>query len=304
MHEIHLERFDLNLLLLFDTLMRERHAGRAGEALGLTQPAVSHALTRLRQLLDDPLFIKHAKGMRPTPRAEALAGPIASALRLLRAALNEEQPFDPAQSKRTIAIGGSDYIDFALMPKLLPSIREAAPGFNVRLRSVSQETVSQELRRREIDIAIGPVAAAPEGVELTPLFTERLVLIARLGHPALRKNLTPEIFAGLQHLLVSPRGDPFGLVDRALREAGLSRRVAITVPHFFAAPFIIGATDLVALLVERVARRLAQAAGISVHEQPIAIPPWTIGVAHLPDALSDPAIKWLVRKICAVSSEI
>ncbi len=96
MREINLERFDLNLLVVFDTLMRERHVGRAGEALGLTQPAVSHALTRLRQLLDDPLFVKHAKGMRPTPRAEALADTVSSALRMLRQALNKEQAFDPS----------------------------------------------------------------------------------------------------------------------------------------------------------------------------------------------------------------
>jgi len=264
----------------------------------------SHALARLRQLLNDPLFVKHARGMRPTPRAEMLAGPVASALRTLREALNDHQAFDPARAKRTIAIGGSDYIDFTLMPKLLPAIREAAPGIDIRLRPVRQVTVLQELRRQEIGIAIGPMAAAPEGVELTPLYTERLVLIARRGHPALRQELTPEAFAGLQHLLVSPGGDPSGFVDDALREAGLSRRVAITVPHFLAAPFIIGATDLVALLAERVARRLARAAGISVHDQPIAVPPWAIGLAHLPNGLSDPAIGWLVKQISAISSGI
>ncbi len=232
MREINLERFDLNLLVVFDTLMRERHVGRAGEALGLTQPAVSHALTRLRHLLDDPLFVKHAKGMRPTPRAEALADTVASALRTLRQALNKEQAFDPATAKRTISIGGSDYVDFTLMPRLLPIVREAAPGFDLRLRSVNSQTVLQELRRHELDIAIGPTTFAPEGVKLTPLFTERFVLIARQGHPALHGTLTPKAFAGLQHLLVSQKGDPTGIVDDVLREAGLSRRVAVTVPHF------------------------------------------------------------------------
>ena len=127
MREIHLERFDLNLLVVFDTMMRERHVGRAGEALGLTQPAVSHALTRLRHLLDDPLFVKHAKGMRPTPRAEALADTVSSALRTLRQALNKEQAFDPATAKRTIRIGGTDYIDLTLMPRLCQAFVRRRP---------------------------------------------------------------------------------------------------------------------------------------------------------------------------------
>lgn len=227
MRKIHLESFDLNLLLVFEALMRERHAGRAGEALGLTQPAVSHALTRLRQLLDDPLFVKHARGMRPTPYAEALAGPVASALHALRAALNKDHAFDPAQEKRTIGIGTSDYIGFVLMPKLLPRIRKAAPGIDIRLHPASRETALQQLRRREVDIVIGPMTAPPDGVALLPLFSERLVLVARRGHPALRGKLTPEAFAGLPHLLVSPKGDAFGLADDALREAGLSRRVSL-----------------------------------------------------------------------------
>lgn len=302
MRHIHLESFDLNLLLVFETLMRERHAGRAAEVLGLTQPAVSHALSRLRHLLEDPLFVKHARGMQPTPRAEALAVPIASALHALRAALNERQAFDPAEAKRTVGIAASDYIGFTLIPKLMAVIQKAAPGMDIRLLPASRGTVLQQLRRREADIIIGPTAAAPEGVELMPLFTERLVLIARKEHPALWKKLTPEAFAKLQYLLVSPGGGPFGLVDEALREAGLSRRIAVTIPHFLAAPFIIGATDLVALLSERVARQLAGAAGLAVHESPIAIPPWTIGLAYLPGAVADPAIDWLVKLAREISA--
>jgi DNA-binding transcriptional LysR family regulator len=304
MHRIHLERIDLNLLLVFDTLMRERHAGRTGEALGLTQPAVSHALTRLRQTLNDPLFEKYAKGMRPTPRAEAMAAPVASALQTLRLALNEERHFDPAKASGSIAIGGNDYINFTLMPELLPVLRKQAPGLDIRLRPTSAPAVLQQLRRREIGLALGPLAAAPKGVKMRPLFTERLILVARKGHPAFRKTLTLEALAELPHLLVSPSGEGFGIADEALREAGLSRRIAVAVPDFLAAPFIVGATDLVALLAERVARKLAQSAGLSLHEQPVAIKPWAIGLAYLPNAVSDPAIEWLIEQIVSISSRI
>lgn len=304
MQNIDLPKFDLNLLVVFDALMREQHVGRAGEVLGLTQPAVSHALGRLRHLVNDPLFVKHAKGMRPTPRAEALADAIAPALRTLRSSLRPDEGFDPATVTRTIVIGGSDYVDFTLAPRLMARLRETAPGFEIRLRPTSRETVLGDLRRQEIDLAIGPLTAAPNGVDVTPLFTERLVMIGRRGHPALKQRLSVENFAALSHLLVSPRGDAFGTVDSVLRELGHSRRIAITVPHFLAAPFVVGATDLVAVVAGRVALRLAETAELSVHELPFAVPSWTVGLARLKERPEDPAIDWLINLISSIAQQI
>lgn len=305
MHDIDLHKFDLNLLAVFDALMREQHVGRAGELLGLTQPAVSHALGRLRHLLNDPLFVRHAKGVRPTARAAALADAIAPALRILRASLRQGNDFDPAAARRTIVIGASDYIDLVLMPRLMSRLRKEATGIEIRLRPTSRETVLQELRRREIDFALGPLSAAPgDAVELTPLFTERPVMIGRHNHPLFRGKPSLEKFVALSHLLVSQRGEAFGSVDSALREAGLSRRISITVPHFLAAPFIVGATDVVAVMAERVARRLAKAARISIYRMPVAVPSWTVGLARLKDAHDDPAIDWLVEVVAEISTDI
>lgn len=304
MHKFDLPKFDLNLLVVFDALMQEQHVGRAGELLGLTQPAVSHALGRLRHLVNDPLFVKHAKGMRPTPRAEALADAIAPALRMLRASLRPDEAFDPRNVSRTIVIGASDYVDLTLMPPLMGRLRELAPGFDIRLRPISRETVLRDLRRQEIDFAIGPLAAAPDSVDVIPLFTERLVMISRRGHPALLDELSVEGFSALSHLLVSQRGDAFGSVDNVLRELGHSRRIAITVPHFLAAPFIVGATDLVAVLAERVVLRLAHPAQLSVYELPFAVPSWTVGLARLKERPDDPAIDWLANLICATAETI
>ena len=284
--------------------MREQHVGRAGEALGLTQPAVSHALGRLRYLLGDPLFVRHAKGMRPTARADALADVIGPALRMLRTSVRHEDAFDPATAKRTVVIGASDYVDLALMPRLMSRLRHDAPGFDIRLRPTTREMVLQDLRRHEIDLAVGPVSAAPRGTVLTPLFTERLVVISRQNHPGLARKLTLKRFVTFDHLLVSLKGDASGSVDEALGELGLARRIAITVPHFVAAPFIVGASDLVAVMAERVARRLAEAAGISIHELPLLVPSWTVGIARLEDAPSTPAIEWLVALIAEVAGAI
>ncbi|MBA5805282.1 LysR family transcriptional regulator [Rhizobium changzhiense] len=304
MHEIDLRRVDLNLLVVFETVMRERHVGRSGEALGLTQPAVSHALSRLRQLLGDPLFIRHAGGVRPTPRAEALNGPITHALTAVRAALAETGAFNPGHAVRTVSIGGSDYTDLVLMPALMAEMRISAPGFDIRRRPTSREAVMGDLRRRDIDLAIGPLAAAPDALVLTPLFTERLVLVARKGHPALAADMSLNMLAALDHLLVSTGGDATGSLDERLRDAGLSRRVVMTLPNFLAAPFIVAATDLVTLLAERVAQRLADAAAIAIHPQAPPLPSWTIGLARLAGTAPDPATDWFADAAAKVAATI
>ncbi len=304
MRDTNQARFDLNLLVIFDALMRERHAGRAAERLGLTQPAVSHALGRLRGLFGDQLFVKHARGMKPTPRAESLAASIVPALAALRISLAPQPRFDPKTAARTVVIGTSDYIDLTLMPPLAARLRMEAPAANLRIKAASRSSVAQDLRRRDIDLAIGPLSAAPEAVDVMPLFQERFVMIARKEHPALKKPLTPQAFAALPHLLVSPRGDPAGAVDEALREIGLARRIVMTVPHFLAAPFAVEATDLVAVLPERVAKRMGSAADIDIRDLPLDIASWTAGLARAKDSLDDPFMTWLVALICETASTL
>ena len=304
MHRIDLARLDLNLLTVFETIMRERHIGRAAEALHLTQPAVSHALGRLRHAFADPLFVRHARGVRPTTRADELAALITPALDTLRAGLGTAQQFDPATVKREVTIGASDYTALTLLPPLLARLRELAPGLDLRVRSISRQSAAGDLRRHEIDFAIGPMAAVPQTARMRALFTERLVLIARRDHPALRGRLTLQRLASLDHLLVAPSGDAFGSVDGVLREAGLSRHVAVTVPHFLAAPFIVGTTDLVAVMAERVARAVAAPARVQVLALPVAVAPWTVGLARPKDAPGHPALDWLEELICAVAQDI
>jgi DNA-binding transcriptional LysR family regulator len=302
MHEIDLSRVDLNLLVVFDALMRERHVGRAGKRVHLTQPAVSHALGRLRHLLGDPLFLKHPKGMAPTPRAQALAAPLAAVLDGLRAALGEGAAFQPEALRRTITLGATDYVSFVLLPPLLRALRRRAPGIDLRVRSVDRGTVLQELQRGEIDLALGAAEGASAAVEIVPLFTERLVCIARRGHPVLAADAAG--FAGYPHVLVSPRSDPHGLIDDALRREGLERRVVLTVPHFLAVPFIVAATDMVAALAERVALRLAATARVGVGPLPVTVAPWTVGLARLAAAPPDAGLQWFQTLVATVAAEV
>jgi DNA-binding transcriptional LysR family regulator len=304
MQDIDLQRFDLNLLVVFDALMRERHVGRAGERLGLTQPAVSHALGRLRVLLDDPLFVKHAKGMHPTARALALADETGPALRALRSAMVRDLTFNPAGVRRKIVIGTSDYISLVLMPTLMARLGVEAPAFDIHIRPTTRETVIQDLRRQEIDLVVGPLAAGTDEIRATPLFTEQLVLVARRDHPVLAEKLTLPSIVGYSHLLVSLSGDPLGSVDKALREAGVTRRVAMTLPHFLAAPFILETSDLLAFLPERLAKRLSGAANLSIHPFPAAVPAWGVGLGRLKDAAFDPAVEWLADLVGEIARDI
>ena len=302
MNKIDLKRFDLNLLAVFDALMRERHVGRAGERLGLTQPAVSHALGRLRALADDPLFVKHARGVKPTARAMELAETVGPALATLRASFGMRPAFDPSSASRTIFIGSSDYAELLLLPAVMARLRHEAPLIDIRIRPISRGDVDAAIRRRDIDLAIGPLVASPGRTLATPLFSDRLVLVGRCGHPGLESPLTMEAFAGLNHLLVSQGGDAVGMVDESLRELGFERRVALTIPHFAAAPFLIEATDLVAMLPQRIARKLSAATAVAIYDCPLAIPQWVVGAVQSRESEGDPCLAWfvaLLREIAA-----
>lgn len=303
MHETNHRRFDLNLLAVFDALMTERHVGRAGERLGLTQPAVSHALGRLRALTGDPLFVKHPRGVTPTAQAEALAQTVGPALAALRASLGVPRAFDPAAVRRTIVLGCSDYAELTLLPALVARLRREAPGLDLRLRAITAGDVAAAMRRREIDLALGPLIASPDPALATPLLSDRLVLVARRGHPAFATPPTVEELAALPQLLVSPQGDARGAVDAALRERGLVRRVVLSVPHFGAAPRVIETTDLVALLPWRLARSFARTAQIALHESPLALPPWVIGVAQPRETAADPCLAWLVALLRDIAAQ-
>jgi DNA-binding transcriptional LysR family regulator len=282
--------------------------GRAAGRLGLTQSGASYALARLRDLTGDPLFMRHPKGVEPTNRALALAGPVADVLERARAALAPPDPFDPARSTRSFTLGATDYVTFVVLPPLLVRLRACAPGVDLRVRNIDRDTITPLLDRGEIDVALGVAPAPlPKRFWVNWLFDERLVCIAREGHPAFaagRPAMTPAEFAALPHLLVTPRGDLSGPIDAALARHGLSRRVAVAVPHVLSAPFAIGASDLVAVMAERLVARFAGTAGIAVHPTPVDIDGWSIDLIRRNEAASEAGVAWLCHEIAALASAL
>jgi DNA-binding transcriptional LysR family regulator len=302
MNEIDLRRADLNLLVVFQTLLAERHVGRAATRLGLTQSAASHALGRLRDMFGDRLFVRHPKGVEPTARALALAPAITDIL--IRAQSLLALPSFKPDLPHTFTIATIDLTVPTIVVPLIAHLRNIAPAIDLRVVQLVREHVVAAFDRQEIDIALLNYPDPPARIARVPVLKDRYIGIARRGHPGLkRKPLTAKAYASLSHLLFSPRGDPKGLIDEPLaRASGQRRRVVMTVPHVLAAPLIVARTDLVTVIAERIARLYASELDLVLFEPPISLPEFTINMLTSAARASEPALKWLqdqVTHVCA-----
>ncbi|MBI5517358.1 MAG: LysR family transcriptional regulator [Deltaproteobacteria bacterium] len=289
---------DLNLLRVLDALLAERHVTRAAGRLGLSQPATSHALARLRAAFGDRLFVRTPQGLRPTARASELAGPLRAALATLEHAVEGGPGFDPRAARRTFQLLSNDYGSFVVVPALYEGVRRAAPGVDLWVRGVRDDPCEQ-LANGEADALVGPrpLVTARAGIHARRLFVERFVCMVREGHPRVRDALDLDTWVSLPHLLVAPRGSPGGVVDEVLGGLGLARRVALAVPHFLAAPPVVAGSDLVLTVGERVARAFAKTLPVRLFEPPVALPGFEVTLAWHARNHDDPAQQWLRAKV-------
>jgi DNA-binding transcriptional LysR family regulator len=255
LNEIDLSRADLNLLVLFETVLEEGHVGRAAERLNLSASAVSHGLGRLRRLLNDPLFLRTPKGVVPTARAVELAAPIADILSRIRGVVSTGRPFDPATSTRRFTLGAPDGVSAVFLPPFLAQLQRQAPGVDISIRQLLPSPARvwtdavEQLEARAIEVAILPVDDVQARFAHQVLYEEDFVIAMRAGH-AFGRDPTLERFCAMEHLLVSYTGDPSGFIDQILARQGLERRVALTVPNFMFALAVVAETDrLVAAIV-------------------------------------------------------
>lgn len=284
--------FNLNLLLVFEALSLERSVSRAAQRLNLTQPSVSNALRRLRLLVHDDLFVRTPQGMHPTARALELADPIQNALDQIRGALTPVGSFDPSTTQRQFSIGASDNVDYALSVGL-PAIFRAAP--HVRLNVVDAagaEIAISMLDSGLIDVAVGLFPSLPKRLDSVQLYFERYTCVARRAHPDLGNGLTLENFVELPHLLVTR--DAARIVDSALAERGLTRRIAIQEPNFALVPHLLRGTDMLAVVGERIGRGFLKDEDLESHDLPFAVPSWTISAAWRRQFYRDEGNFWLI----------
>jgi DNA-binding transcriptional LysR family regulator len=282
---------DLNLLKAFDALMAERAVTRAAARIGLSQPAMSHALSRLRALFNDDLFVRTATSMEPTARAREIAALVAAAIEQIEAALRLGAGFDPATSTAIFTAGMAEYAEIALVGPLARAFAREAPGATLRLLPASGREVAEQLDRGAIDVAIAHLRNPPSHIEATVLLDDPFVVVARADHPAASRPMSLETYAAQNHVLVSPRGATTGALDRILVDFGLKRRIALLVATYLAVPAALAWSDLVATVPRRVAERMAATAAVAITPLPIDFAV-TVSLAWHRRATGDPAQSW------------
>lgn len=297
MRDVHIAALDLNLLVALRALLAERHVTRAATRIGLSQPAMSHALARLRELLGDPLLVRTPNGMRPTARAEAMTLPLERALEDITRLLASPAAFDPRLSKRRFRIATSDYVELVLLPPLLRRIWAEAPDVDVAVTNLAGRAV-EDLAEAETDMAIGIInhfgeAEPAQGIRFHRILSDRFVCVVREDHPVVKKRLALEEFCALRHALVAPRGNAGSIVDTALAALGKKRRVAVEVPHFLVAPHVVRETDVILTLAQRIARSLGPMLGLRQIAPPLELPGFTMSMVWHDRQHVDPAHTWL-----------
>lgn len=299
---MNISTFDLNLLRVLDALLRECNVSRAAERLSLSQPAVSNALNRLRVLLDDPLLVRIGRSMQPTPRAQALAGPIRAALQQIEQSLSAGEVFDPARSKQRFSIAVTDYVELICMPRLIEQLSRLAPGIRIEIHHLSPSLPSEALDKGELDLVLGRFEEIPGRFARRHWMSETLLLAVREGHPFLAGELDLDSFLALRHLWVHG-GQTRGMVDQWLGEQGLSRTITYTTPNYLQAAHIVASSELAAVLPSQLARHFAALLPLRLHELPMPLGPFHLEVVHLSQRARDPALQWLVEQIVLIGQQ-
>jgi DNA-binding transcriptional LysR family regulator len=296
--------FDLNLLRVLDALLREGSTVRAGARLGLSQPAVSAALGRLRAALGDALFFRRGQGLEPTDFAQSLAAPLREMLEATEVMLAGPGTFDPQHSAARFRISGSDFYAEMLMPRLADRLAATAPGMRVHLIDLVPESYVATLERHEVDLALVPGVEFPDWVQSRPLFRSGFSVIARKGHPRLRRaGLTPgdvlpiDLFCDLGHVLFSPEGNSRAMGDAALAKVGRERRVIMTMPVFSGVYRAVAGSDLIALLPTQLAHHVAPSVGLEVLRAPMPLPVAQISMIWHRRHAASPAHVWMREQI-------
>lgn len=299
-HMTNISTFDLNLLRVLDALLRESSVTRAATRVGLSQPATSAALGRLRHALGDPLFVRHGQRLVPTDHALSLEVPLREILDRTKDLIAGPETFDPARASGAFRIGGSDFFAEMLMPALGAALSQRSPGLLVQLVDLVPENYVATLERQRADLVLVPETTFPEWAEHARLFRSSFRMVARAGHPRLLAAGVPpggvvptDLFCDLGHVLFSPEGRVSAMGDAALAAVGRKRRVAMTVPVFSGVCRAVAESDLVGLLPRQLAEAMAPRLGLWVCIPPMPLPAATICMVWHRRAARAPAHRWL-----------
>lgn len=289
---MHIKDIDLNLLRLFDAVYRTRSVSRAADLLDLTQPAASQALTRLRLLIKDPLFVRAGGGVQPTPKADRLANAVLSALGLLEEALNESAQFEPLQSHKVFRIHMSDIGEGRFLPDLMVALQHQAPGVRLETLPAPRHEIPQRLDSGAIDFAFGFLPTVKD-TQRVQLIQDRYVVLLRAGHPFAATRRSGSVLLGalrqLEFVAVRAHSDTL----RILEMQQLQDRIRLTTEHFMVLPAIVRATDLAVVMPRNIARTFAADGGYTLIEPALPLRDFTVSLHWSRRFESDPGNQWM-----------
>jgi DNA-binding transcriptional LysR family regulator len=294
---VHLSQVDLNLFVVLEAIYREGNITRAGQQLNLTQPAISHALKRLRDLLQDPLFVRQGPHMVPTPFTRNMIEQVRQALHLLEVNLSESHDFVPENTRRSFHLSLWEYTEALILPSLLRRLTHVAPGMSISTSRVKRRDLEAELSRGSIDLAIEIPMTMSDRIRQTSLLSEPFVVMARKGHPAIKDKLDLDTYLGQRHIQVSSRRHGPSLVDIELGRRGLRRQVFLRSQHNSAASLVVNRTDMLLTLPERQAKLLNLGGLNQVHPFPLDEPHLEAHLYWHESVENDPANRWLREEI-------
>ncbi len=299
---MHVSRFDLNLFVVFDAIYTEGSLTKAARVLSLTQPAVSHALGRLRDRLDDPLFVRQGARMVPTSRARAMITPVRQALGGFQRCLSDEGAFDLGEAERTFVLGLRDGLEGCVLPPLTAALMAEAPGLKLQSMTVARRQLATELASGRLDLATDVLLPLPESIEHRPVMSGPMVVLMREGNP-LAGRLDLPAYLAAQHVLVSSRREGPGMEDFGLSRLGYRRNIRLRCQHHMAALATVMATDLLLTMPELLARRLAPP-GSRLEPMPADIPGLELHLYWHRDQSADPGHTWLRQRVLALLAEL
>lgn len=290
---MHISRVDLNLLVVLDTIYTEGGVTKAAEKLHLTQPAISHALARLRDMFDDPLFERQGYKMLPTPLTKRLIDPLRDSLQQLGSILNDTQSFEPATAKKRFVIGLRDYMESTVMPRMMQAMAARAPEVEVSTVRVNRRSLESELGAGTLDLAVDVLLPVTPAVKFTRVSVDGMAVVARQGHPMVKGALDIDTYLAQRHILVTSRRQGPGFEDLELHRLGLHRKVALRCQFYFAACRTAAQTDLLLTMPESYAHVANRQFGNQVLPFPIPLAPMDAYMYWHASTDNDTANRWL-----------
>lgn len=290
---MNLRNIDLNLLVVFDAVYATGNISHAAKELSLTQPAVSNALTRLREHFDDPLFVRAGRGVKPTNRSQQMIDPVREALRLIRRQFDGGRKIDLATYKRQFRIVIVDPLEAVLIPPLLREISKRAPLISVESRPAWNAKVSEDLVAGTLDLACHTFPVSAPGIVIATICPCEHVVVARRNHPEIGKTLNVKTFMALGHVALINELRSHTNVDRDITTRGGTRKIVYMVNKVWSIPGIVSSTDLVSVLPRRFAELMAPLFGLAIYESPVPISEQSYHMIWHEKNNDDPGHKWL-----------